>query len=126
MVTVLSRGQPERTFAAPGRAHRPDNEVLKKPDWIRVKQRLFRARLWRNARDIVRSNKLAGCSVKKPVCPEYRRALGKRSTRLSRLWTSKSARRACGLLQRLDPAFRMRLDPNEPEAIPAKAAKQMG
>jgi lipoic acid synthetase len=49
----------------PEKAHRPDNPVLRKPDWIRVRAPGFAE--WAETRDIVRENKLvtvceeAGC-----------------------------------------------------------------
>jgi lipoyl synthase len=37
MVTILDTISPEKRVRHPEKAHRPDSEVLRKPDWIRVK-----------------------------------------------------------------------------------------
>src|SRR5688572_18701056 len=59
--TAGSRSRPRH----PEKAHRPDNPVLRKPDWIRV--RAPGSPAWAETRDIVRENRLvtvceeAGC-----------------------------------------------------------------
>ena len=64
MVTVLDTIARPR-LRHPEKAHRPDQEVMRKPDWIRVKAPTSRG--YAETREIVRSNKLvtvceeAGC-----------------------------------------------------------------
>jgi len=64
MVTVLDTITNQRP-RHPEKAHRPDQEVLRKPDWIRVKAPTSRG--YHETREIVKSNKLvtvceeAGC-----------------------------------------------------------------
>jgi lipoic acid synthetase len=64
MVTVLDTIAKPR-LRHPEKAHRPDQEVMRKPDWIRVKAPTSRG--YAETREIVRSNKLvtvceeAGC-----------------------------------------------------------------
>lgn len=65
MVTVLDRVSIPPRPRHPEKAHRPDQEVLRKPDWIRVKAPVSRG--YQETRDIVRSHNLvtvceeAGC-----------------------------------------------------------------
>ncbi|MGQ4272877.1 lipoyl synthase [Terrihabitans sp. B22-R8] len=65
MTVVLDLVRNPRPVRHPEKAHRPDNEVLKKPDWIRV--RAPGSPVYRETQDIVRTNKLvtvceeAGC-----------------------------------------------------------------
>ncbi len=65
MVTVLDTVNQSKRLRHPEKAHRPDSEILKKPDWIRVKAPISRG--YNETREIVRSNKLvtvceeAGC-----------------------------------------------------------------
>jgi lipoyl synthase len=66
MTVVLDLTQnPRAALRHPEKAHRPDTEVLKKPDWIRV--RAPGSPVYRETQDIVRANKLvtvceeAGC-----------------------------------------------------------------
>jgi len=66
MVTVFNAVRPEKQAVRhPEKAHRPDNALLKKPDWIRVKAPT--SKIFAETRDLVRSKKLvtvceeAGC-----------------------------------------------------------------
>ena len=65
MVTVLDTIDQKRRLRHPEKAHRPDSEILKKPDWIRVKAPVSKG--YSETRDIVRSHNLvtvceeAGC-----------------------------------------------------------------
>jgi lipoic acid synthetase len=65
MVTVLDRVSAPPRPRHPEKAHRPDQEVLRKPDWIRVRAPTSRGYL--ETREIVKSNRLvtvceeAGC-----------------------------------------------------------------
>ncbi|MCC0029031.1 MAG: lipoyl synthase [Brucellaceae bacterium] len=65
MVTVLDTVTPKPRPRHPEKAHRPDSEVLRKPDWIRVKAPVSKG--YRETNEIVRSHNLvtvcgeAGC-----------------------------------------------------------------
>ncbi|MEX0956360.1 MAG: lipoyl synthase [Rhizobiaceae bacterium] len=65
MVTILDTVAEPKRVRHPEKAHRPDQEVLRKPDWIRVKAPTSRGYL--ETREIVKSNHLvtvceeAGC-----------------------------------------------------------------
>lgn len=68
MVTILDRTNLDPNAPRvrhPEKAHRPDTEVLRKPEWIRVKAPVSKG--YQETRDLVRSHKLvtvceeAGC-----------------------------------------------------------------
>src|SRR5699024_9674694 len=56
MVTVLDRITDAPRARHPEKAHRPDQEVLRKPDWIRVKAPTSKG--YADTRAIVKANKL--------------------------------------------------------------------
>lgn len=66
MVTIIDTVRPEKARVRhPEKAHKPDTEILKKPDWIRVKAPVSKG--YRETRNIVQTNNLvtvceeAGC-----------------------------------------------------------------
>jgi lipoyl synthase len=67
MVTILDRTalSEEKRVRHPEKAHRPDNEVMRKPEWIRVKAPVSKG--YQETRAIVKEHKLvtvceeAGC-----------------------------------------------------------------
>ena len=65
MVTILDTLSPEKRVRHPEKAHRPDTEVLRKPDWIRVKAPVSKG--YQETRALVRDHNLvtvceeAGC-----------------------------------------------------------------
>ena len=65
MVTILDRVANPLRVRHPEKAHRPDQEVLRKPDWIRVKAPVSKG--YQETREIVKSHNLvtvceeAGC-----------------------------------------------------------------
>lgn len=66
MVTIIDTVRPEKARVRhPEKAHKPDTEILKKPDWIRVKAPVSKG--YRETRNIVQANNLvtvceeAGC-----------------------------------------------------------------
>lgn len=79
MVTVLDLVNQGKRERHPEKAHRPDNVVLKKPDWIRVKAPVSRG--YSETRDIVRSTSWSRFA-KRQVARTSASA-GKRSTRPS-------------------------------------------
>ena len=56
MVTILDTVTNPPRPRHPEKAHRPDQEVLRKPDWIRVRAPTSRGYL--ETREIVKSNRL--------------------------------------------------------------------
>jgi lipoic acid synthetase len=52
MVTILDTLSPEKRVRHPEKAHRPDNEVMRKPDWIRVRAPVSKG--YQETREIVR------------------------------------------------------------------------
>src|SRR5882724_9441610 len=65
MVTILDTVNSEKRVRHPEKAHRPDTEVLRKPDWIRVKAPVSKG--YQETRALVRDHNLvtvceeAGC-----------------------------------------------------------------
>jgi hypothetical protein len=77
MVTVLDTVSTQARPRHPEKAHRPDQEVLRKPEWIRVKAPVSKGYL--ETREIVKSHRPRH-GVRGGRLPEYRRMLGPRST----------------------------------------------
>src|SRR5690606_2298261 len=118
MVTVLDTVAKQRP-RHPEKAHRPDQEILRKPEWIRVKAPTSKGYL--ETREIVKSHKLVTV-CEEAGCPN-----------IGECWTKKHATfmimgeictRACAFCN-VATGIPMPLDPNEPENV-AKAVKQMG
>ena len=68
MVTILDRtSSDEKRIRHPEKAHKPDTEVMRKPEWIRVKAPTSKG--YHETRELVRSHKLvtvceeAGCPI---------------------------------------------------------------
>src|ERR1041384_6118091 len=65
MVTILDTLSPEKRVRHPEKAHRPDSEVMRKPDWIRVRAPVSKG--YQETRALVRDHNLvtdceeAGC-----------------------------------------------------------------
>ena len=119
MVTVLDTlAQPKRV-RHPEKAHRPDNEVARKPDWIRVKAPTSEG--YRETRDIVKENNLVTV-CEEAGCPN-----------IGSCWQQKHASfmimgeictRACAFCN-VSTGRPNALDANEPENV-ARAVRQMG
>ncbi|MEM6461632.1 MAG: lipoyl synthase [Pseudomonadota bacterium] len=120
MVTVVDTvSQVQRRVRHPEKAHRPDNEVARKPDWIRVKAPTSKGYL--ETREIVKSNNLVTV-CEEAGCPN-----------IGSCWQQKHASfmimgeictRACAFCN-VSTGRPTALDPNEPENV-AKAVSQMG
>ncbi|WP_419911821.1 lipoyl synthase [Hoeflea sp.] len=119
MVTVVDTVSREPRVRHPEKAHRPDNEVARKPDWIRVKAPTSKGYL--ETRDIVKSNNLVTV-CEEAGCPN-----------IGSCWQQKHASfmimgeictRACAFCN-VSTGRPSALDPNEPENV-AKAVFQMG
>lgn len=118
MVTVVDTVSQVKRVRHPEKAHRPDNEVKRKPDWIRVKAPTSKG--YQETRDIVKSNNLVTV-CEEAGCPN-----------IGSCWQQKHASfmimgeictRACAFCNVATGKPGM-LDPNEPENV-AKAVYQM-
>ncbi len=119
MVTVVDTVSEKKRVRHPEKAHRPDNEIARKPDWIRVKAPTSKGYL--ETRDIVKSNNLVTV-CEEAGCPN-----------IGSCWQQKHASfmimgeictRACAFCN-VATGRPNALDPNEPENV-ARAVKQMG
>ncbi|MEX3009056.1 lipoyl synthase [Hoeflea sp. TYP-13] len=119
MVTVVDTVAREKRVRHPEKAHRPDNEVMRKPDWIRVKAPTSKG--YKETRDIVKSNNLVTV-CEEAGCPN-----------IGGCWQQKHASfmimgeictRACAFCN-VSTGKPSQLDANEPENV-AKAVHQMG
>lgn len=118
MVTVLDTVNQSRQ-RHPEKAHRPDNEVLKKPDWIRVKAPVSRG--YNETREIVRSNKLVTV-CEEAGCPNIGECWEKKHATF--MIMGEICTRACAFCN-VSTGIPKALDPNEPENV-GRAVKQMG
>ena len=117
MVTVL-----DNTLAKPRhpeKAHRPDSEVLKKPDWIRVKAPVSKG--FQETREIVRSHKLVTV-CEEAGCPNIGECWEKKHATFMIL--GEICTRACAFCN-VATGIPTAVDPDEPANI-GKAVKQMG
>ncbi|WP_433760075.1 lipoyl synthase [Brucella anthropi] len=119
MVTVLDLVNQGKRERHPEKAHRPDNVVLKKPKWIRVKAPVSRG--YSETRDIVRSNKLVTV-CEEAGCPNIGECWEKKHATF--MIMGEICTRACAFCN-VSTGIPTALDPNEPENV-AKAVKQMG
>jgi lipoyl synthase len=116
MVTVLDTLAKPRP-RHPEKAHRPDQEVLRKPDWIRVRAPVSRG--YQETREIVRSHNLVTV-CEEAGCPN-----------IGECWTKKHATfmimgdtctRACAFCN-VKTGLPGALDPEEPEHVAEAVAK---
>ena len=119
MVTVLDTVNQSKRLRHPEKANRPDSEILKKPDWIRVKAPVSRG--YNETRDIVRSNKLVTV-CEEAGCPNIGECWEKKHATF--MIMGEICTRACAFCN-VSTGIPTPLDPNEPENV-AKAVKQMG
>ncbi len=117
MVTIVdtTRARPRH----PEKAHRPDQEVLRKPDWIRVKAPVSKG--YKDTRDIVRSNSLVTV-CEEAGCPNIGECWDKKHA--SFLIMGEICTRACAFCN-VTTGIPKALDPAEPENV-ANAVRQMG
>ena len=118
MVTVLdtvSKPRPRH----PEKAHRPDQEVLRKPDWIRVRAPVSRG--YQETRDIVRSHGLVTV-CEEAGCPNIGECWDKKHATFMIL--GEICTRACAFCN-VATGLPGPLDPAEPENV-AKAVVKMG
>jgi len=121
MVTILDRTvlPAEKRLRHPEKAHRPDSEILKKPDWIRVKAPTSKG--YSETREIVRSNKLVTV-CEEAGCPNIGECWDKKHATF--MIMGEICTRACAFCN-VATGIPTALDPNEPANV-AKAVKQMG
>ena len=117
MVTVLDNTQQKPRH--PEKAHRPDNDVLKKPDWIRVKAPVSKG--YQETRDIVRSHKLVTV-CEEAGCPNIGECWEKKHATFMIL--GETCTRACAFCN-VATGIPTAVDADEPANI-GKAVKQMG
>jgi len=118
MVTVLDTVV-NRRVRHPEKAHKPDNEVLKKPDWIRVKAPT--SKIYAETRDIVRVNKLVTV-CEEAGCPNMGECWHQRHA--SFMIMGEICTRACAFCN-VATGIPLPLDSDEPRRV-ATAIKQMG
>jgi lipoyl synthase len=117
MVTVLDNTLQKPRH--PEKAHRPDTEVLRKPDWIRVKAPMSKG--YQETREIVRSNNLVTV-CEEAGCPNIGECWEKKHATFMIL--GEICTRACAFCN-VATGIPTAVDAEEPENV-AKAVKQMG
>ncbi|MGE0499845.1 MAG: lipoyl synthase [Rhizobiaceae bacterium] len=118
MVTVLdniSRPRPRH----PEKAHRPDQEVLRKPDWIRVKAPVSRG--YQETREIVKSLGLVTV-CEEAGCPNIGECWDKKHATF--MIMGEICTRACAFCN-VATGIPTALDPGEPESV-GRAVAKMG
>ena len=118
MVTILdtvSKSRPRH----PEKAHRPDTEVLRKPEWIRVKAPVSRGYL--ETREIVKSNKLVTV-CEEAGCPNIGECWDKKHATF--MIMGEICTRACAFCN-VATGIPNALDTDEPANV-ARAVGQMG
>ena len=118
MVTVLNLVDKPRP-RHPEKAHKPDQEVLRKPDWIRVRAPVSKG--YSETREIVKSNKLVTV-CEEAGCPNIGECWDKKHATF--MIMGEICTRACAFCN-VATGIPTALDPNEPENV-AKAVVQMG
>jgi lipoyl synthase len=120
MVTILDRTQnPEKRVRHPEKAHKPDTEVQRKPEWIRVKAPTSKG--YQETRDLVRSHKLVTV-CEEAGCPNIGECWEKKHATF--MIMGEICTRACAFCN-VATGKPNALDLDEPTNV-AKAVKQMG
>jgi lipoic acid synthetase len=119
MVTVLDRVSAAARPRHPEKAHRPDQEVLRKPDWIRVKAPVSRGYL--ETREIVKSHNLVTV-CEEAGCPNIGECWDKKHATF--MIMGEICTRACAFCN-VATGLPTALDRDEPENV-AKAVTKMG
>ena len=118
MVTVLNLVDKPR-LRHPEKAHKPDQEMLRKPDWIRVRAPVSKG--YSQTREIVKSNNLVTV-CEEAGCPNIGECWDKKHATF--MIMGEICTRACAFCN-VTTGIPTALDPNEPENV-AKAVVQMG
>ena len=119
MVTVLDTAGTSQRLRHPEKAHRPDTEILRKPDWIRVRAPTSKG--YQETRSIVRSHKLVTV-CEEAGCPNIGECWDKKHATF--MIMGEICTRACAFCN-VATGRPQPLDPNEPENV-AKAVREMG
>ena len=119
MVTVLDTVSTPPRVRHPEKAHRPDQEVLRKPDWIRVKAPVSKG--YAETREIVKSHKLVTV-CEEAGCPNIGECWDKKHATF--MIMGEICTRACAFCN-VATGIPLALDPHEPENV-AKAVLKMG
>ena len=119
MVTILDTVAEPKRVRHPEKAHRPDQEMLRKPDWIRVKAPTSRGYL--ETREIVKSNRLVTV-CEEAGCPNIGECWDKKHATF--MIMGEICTRACAFCN-VATGIPTALDPEEPANV-AKAVAQMG
>ncbi|WP_159586035.1 lipoyl synthase [Chelativorans xinjiangense] len=119
MVTVLDTVSAKPRPRHPEKAHRPDQEVLRKPEWIRVKAPTSKGYL--ETREIVKSNNLVTV-CEEAGCPNIGECWDKKHATF--MIMGEICTRACAFCN-VATGIPGPLDPNEPANV-AKAVREMG
>ncbi|MET3660113.1 lipoyl synthase [Aquamicrobium ahrensii] len=119
MVTVLDNIANPPRVRHPEKAHRPDQEVLRKPEWIRVKAPVSKG--YAETREIVKSNKLVTV-CEEAGCPNIGECWEKKHATF--MIMGEICTRACAFCN-VATGIPTALDLNEPERV-AHAVRQMG
>ena len=119
MVTILDTVHETKRVRHPEKAHKPDQEVLRKPEWIRVRAPTSRGFL--ETREIVKSNKLVTV-CEEAGCPNIGECWDKKHATF--MIMGEICTRACAFCNVMTGKPHA-LDASEPENV-AKAVAQMG
>ncbi|WP_163272778.1 lipoyl synthase [Chelativorans alearense] len=119
MVTVLDTVSAKPRPRHPEKAHRPDQEVLRKPEWIRVKAPTSKGYL--ETREIVKSNNLVTV-CEEAGCPNIGECWDKKHATF--MIMGEICTRACAFCN-VATGIPGPLDPNEPANV-ARAVREMG
>jgi lipoic acid synthetase len=119
MVTVLDTIANPPRVRHPEKAHRPDQEVLRKPEWIRVRAPVSRGYL--ETREIVKSNRLVTV-CEEAGCPNIGECWDKKHATF--MIMGEICTRACAFCN-VATGIPTALDAEEPANV-AKAVRQMG
>ena len=119
MVTILDTVSPPKRVRHPEKAHRPDQEVLRKPDWIRVRAPTSRGYL--ETREIVKSNHLVTV-CEEAGCPNIGECWDKKHATF--MIMGEICTRACAFCN-VATGLPTALDADEPANV-ARAVAQMG
>jgi lipoic acid synthetase len=119
MVTILDTVAEPKRVRHPEKAHRPDQEVLRKPDWIRVRAPTSRGYL--ETREIVKSNRLVTV-CEEAGCPNIGECWDKKHATF--MIMGEICTRACAFCN-VATGIPHALDAEEPANV-AKAVAQMG
>jgi lipoic acid synthetase len=115
MVTLIDDARPRH----PEKAHRPDNVLLKKPDWIRVKAP--GSPVYRETEEIVRANKVVTV-CEEAGCPNIGECWSKKHATM--MIMGEICTRACAFCN-VATGIPTPLDPNEPDNV-ARAVATLG